>query len=329
MKLAIVGATGLVGSIMLKVLEERNIQIEKLLPVGSARSKGKEITFRGQKHTVITPEEAIDERPDAALFSAGSDISKQYAEAFTEKGTYVIDNSSAFRLRDDVPLVIPEINGTSLSKDTRLIANPNCSTIQLLMGVFPLEQKFGIERMIISTYQSVTGSGVAAVNQLDEERKGGQPEKAYPHPIDLNCLPHCDDFEDNGYTKEEMKLVNESRKILEKPELAVSPTAVRVPVKGGHSESVNLTLSKPFEIQDIRDALSAMPGVVVLDNPAENSYPMPINAEGKDEVFAGRIRKDESAKNSLNMWLVADNLRKGAATNTVQILEKLKNIALS
>lgn len=323
MKLAIVGATGLVGSVMLKVLAERKIRPEELYLVGSERSAGKEITYEGKNYKVITPDEALQKKPDVALFSAGSGVSKQYARAFTDQGTYVIDNSSAWRMEEGIPLVIPEINGDILNGKAPLIANPNCSTIQLLMGVYPLQQAFGIERMIVSTYQSVTGSGIEAVNQLDAERKGESAEKAYPYPIDLNCLPHCDNFQENGYTKEEMKLVNESQKILDDEDLGISPTAVRVPVKGGHSESVSLTLKKPFNLDEIRQAISGMPGVTLQDTPKDLNYPMPLYAEGKDEVYVGRLRKDESAHNSLNLWIVSDNLRKGAATNTVQIMETL------
>ncbi len=326
MRLALFGATGMVGRVMLQVLEERNIVAETLIPVGTERSAGREIQFSGRLFPVVTPEVALKEKPDVALFSAGSALSRELAGRLAAEGCYVIDNSSAWRMDPEVPLVIPEINAHTLQKGKYIIANPNCSTIQLLMAVHPLNEAFGIERMVVSTYQSVTGSGKKAVKQLDDERAGKQADRAYPHQIDLNCLPQCDDFLDNGYTKEEMKLVNESRKILNFPELRVTATAVRVPVKGGHSESVNLKLQKSFSISDIRQVLDAAPGVTVLDDPQSGQYPMPLYSAGKDEVFAGRIRRDESMENSLNMWIVADNLRKGAATNAVQILEELLKI---
>jgi aspartate-semialdehyde dehydrogenase len=323
MRLALAGATGMVGSVMLQVLEERNIRPDELIAVGTERSKGKTVNFNGQPVKVVTMEEALKKKPDFALFSAGSDASREWAPKFAKNNCRVIDNSSCWRLHENIPLVVPEINSHAIKDSHYIIANPNCSTIQLVMAVYPLHKAFGLIRMVVSTYQSVTGSGVAAVRQLDSERKGETAERAYPHPIDLNCLPHCDDFLENGYTKEEMKLVHESRKIMHHPEPKVTSTAVRVPVKGGHSESVNLTFSGKVETSKVREILEGVSGITVVDDPAQKVYPMPLNAEGKDDVFVGRIRKDESWENSINMWIVADNLRKGAATNAVQILEKL------
>ncbi len=325
MNLAIVGATGLVGRKMLQVLEERNIDVDALFPVATEKSAGSEIVFNGKSYKVITSEELLTKDIDVALFSAGSTVSKQLAPVLAEKGVYVIDNSSAWRMEDDVPLVVPEINPQTVTGATRIIANPNCSTIQMVMALYPLYRKFGIKRIVVSTYQSVTGTGKKAVEQLENEIKGIETEKVYPHKIFLNCLPHCDIFLENGYTKEEMKLVNETRKILGDYNIAITATAVRVPVVGGHSESVNVETDKPFELKEVYEELQKMPGVVVLDNPAGNEYPMPVLSYDKDEVFVGRIRKDFSVENGLNMWVVADNLRKGAATNAVQILELLIN----
>ena len=322
MKVAVVGATGMVGEIMRSVLEERNFPITEFLPVASARSVGKTISFQGKDYTVIGLEEAVERAPDFALFSAGGQTSLDWAPKFAAVGTTVIDNSSAWRMHPDHKLIVPEINADQLTPDDKIIANPNCSTIQMVMALAPLHKQYGIERVVISTYQSITGTGVKAVQQLEDEYNGMDGEKAYPHPIHRNALPHCDVFMDNGYTKEEMKLVNETHKILD-PNIKVTATAVRIPVVGGHSESVNLTLSQEADLDEVRELLNNTPGVVVVDDLANNSYPMPLDAEGKDEVFVGRIRKDESQENGLNLWIVADNLRKGAATNTVQIAEYL------
>jgi aspartate-semialdehyde dehydrogenase len=326
MKVAIVGVTGLVGNVMLKVLEERDFPIANLIPVASKNSVGKTITFKGQEHQVISAEQAIAAKPDIALFSAGGETSKALAPQFAAVGTTVVDNSSAWRMDPDKKLVVPEINAKYLTKEDKIIANPNCSTIQLVMALAPLHEKFGIKRLVISTYQSFTGTGVIAVKQYNLERNGFTPkedEMAYRHPIFENCIPHCDVFMENGYTKEEMKLVNETRKILNAPNIAVTATAVRVPVHGGHSESVNIEFNQPFDLNEVKGILSKTSGVVVKDDLSNASYPMPYYAKDKDEVFVGRIRKDESIANGLNMWVVADNLRKGAATNAVQIAEYL------
>lgn len=325
MKVAIIGVTGMVGQVMCKVLEERNFPITKLLPVASQKSLGKSIIFAGESHTVISIEAAIAAAPDLAIFSAGGATAKLFAPLFAAAGTTVIDNSSAFRKDKDKPLIVPEVNISSLKKTDKIIANPNCSTIQLTVALQPLYQKYGIERLVISTYQSMTGTGVKAMKQYEEEKKGELAKNpAYPHPIYQNCIPHCDTFAANGYTGEELKLINETRKILGNQDLKITATAVRVPVFGGHSESVNITLGRDFEEKELIALLGAAEGVVVIDTPAENEYPMPINAHHKDEVFVGRIRRDYSAPNTLNMWVVADNLRKGAATNAVQIAEYLK-----
>ena len=322
MKVAVVGATGMVGEIMRSVLEERNFPITEFLPVASARSVGKTIPFQGKDYTVIGLEEAVERAPDFALFSAGGQTSLDWAPKFAAVGTTVIDNSSAWRMHPDHKLIVPEINADQLTPDDKIIANPNCSTIQMVMALAPLHKRYGIERVVVSTYQSITGTGVKAVQQLEDEYNGTDGEKAYPHSIHRNALPHCDVFMDNGYTKEEMKLVNETHKILD-PNIKVTATAVRIPVVGGHSESVNLTLSQEADLDEVRELLNNTPGVIVVDDLANNSYPMPLDAEGKDDVFVGRIRKDESQQNGLNLWIVADNLRKGAATNTVQIAEYL------
>ena len=322
MKVALVGATGMVGEIMRSVLEERNFPITEFLPVASARSVGKTISFQGKDYTVIGLEEAVEHAPDFALFSAGGQTSLDWAPKFAAVGTTVIDNSSAWRMHPDHKLIVPEINADQLTPDDKIIANPNCSTIQMVMALAPLHKRYGIERVVVSTYQSITGTGVKAVQQLEDEYDGVDGEKAYPHPIHRNALPHCDVFLDNGYTKEEMKLVNETHKILD-PNIKVTATAVRIPVVGGHSESVNLTLSQEANLDEVRELLNNTPGVIVVDDLANNNYPMPLDAEGKDEVFVGRIRKDESQEKGLNLWIVADNLRKGAATNTVQIAEYL------
>jgi len=326
MKLAVVGVTGLVGTKMVRILEERNFQVDELLAVASEQSVGKEIRFRGQKLEVISMQEAIDRKPGIALFSAGGNTSLQWAPEFASVGTTVIDNSSAWRMDPDVPLVVPEINAGVLRGDHRIIANPNCSTIQMVVALAPLYQAYGIERIVVSTYQSVTGTGVKAVRQLEGEELSApeaEIERAYPHSIHRNCLPHCDVFLDNGYTKEEMKLVNETRKIFGDQNIRITATAVRVPVTGGHSEAVNVELKKDFTLEEVRRLLSDAPGIILEDDPAHEKYPMPVNAHGHDEVFVGRIRRDESCDHCLNLWIVADNLRKGAATNAIQIAEYL------
>ena len=323
MKVAVIGATGMVGEVMLKVLAERNFPVSELYPVASQKSIGKKIQFKGKQYQVIGMQDAIDSKPDIALFSAGGETSKMWAPEFAKVGCTVIDNSSAWRMDPDKKLVVPEINATELCDTDKIIANPNCSTIQLVMVLSPIHKKYGIKRIVISTYQSVTGTGIKAVQQLESERKGSNGISAYPHPIDYNVIPHCDVFLDNDYTKEEMKLVNETRKILSDDSISLTATAVRVPVVGGHSESVNIELNKNFDIKEIKKILNNMDGVTVLDNPKSNEYPMPLNAKNSDEVFVGRIRRDESQANTLNMWIVSDNLRKGAATNAVQIAEFL------
>lgn len=322
-KIAVVGATGLVGNTILRVLEESGIDIGELIPVASSKSVGKTVLFNGQSIPVCTAEEALARDIDIALFSAGGSVSKEYAPTFAANNTVVIDNSSAFRMDADKKLVVPEVNGTLLTKEDRIIANPNCSTIQMVMALAPLHKVNPIKRLVISTYQSITGTGIKAVRQLEDERSGTEGEKAYPHIIDKNCLPHCDDFSDDGYTKEELKLVNETKKILGDDRIQITATAVRVPIVGGHCESVNVEFNEPMEVSVVKELLDAAPGVIVLDNPEKNEYPMPINVAGKDEVFVGRIRKDLSNSNAINLWIVADNLRKGAATNAVQIAEHL------
>ena len=323
MKIALVGATGLVGSVMLKVLEERGFANCDLIPAASARSVGKEVTFGGRQLKVVSVEDAIAQHPQYAIFSAGSAASLQYAPQFAEVGTTVIDNSSAWRSYEHIPLVVPEINIDVVSPADRIIANPNCSTIQMVLALAPLHRQYHIHRLVISTYQSVTGTGVKAVRQLNEERAGHPCEKAYPYEIDLNVLPHGGTFEPNGYTTEETKLVNETRKILGDNTIQITATVVRVPVFGGHSEAVNVEFDQDYDLAQVRQLLTDMPGVVVLDNPDRNEYPMPRFAKDKDEVFVGRLRRDFSQPNSLNMWIVADNLRKGAATNAIQIMQKL------
>lgn len=324
MRIAVVGATGLVGREMLTVLEEFAIPIAELIPVASESSIGSTILFNGKEIKVVGMAQALSLRPDYALFSAGGNTSLEWAPKFAQLGTIVIDNSSAWRMEPDIPLLVPEVNMNSLLPDSRIISNPNCSTIQLVVALFPLHHAFGLKRVVVSTYQSVSGTGKAALQQLNEEERGIEvTNPAYKHPIHHNCIPHCDVFLENGYTKEEMKLVNESRKIMGIPNLKLTATAVRVPVFGGHSESVNICLEKPTTVEEIRNLLSNSDGVIVLDDPSNNLYPMPIKAHQKNEVFVGRIRKDESEENAFNLWIVADNLRKGAATNAVQILQKL------
>lgn len=323
MKVAVVGATGMVGEVMLKVLAERNFPVTELIPVASERSVGKTITYKNNDYKVVGLETAVSMRPDIALFSAGGGTSLEWAPKFAEAGTTVVDNSSAWRMDPTKKLVVPEINASELTKDDKIIANPNCSTIQLVMALNPLHKKYKMKRVVVSTYQSVSGTGVKAVRQLENEIAGVEGEMAYPYPIGRNALPHCDVFEENGYTKEEMKLAREPQKIMNDRSFSVSATAVRIPTSGGHSESVNVEFENDFDLADVRKLLSETPGVVVQDDTANNSYPMPIYAHDKDEVFVGRIRRDESQANTLNMWIVADNLRKGAATNTVQIAEYL------
>lgn len=322
MKVAVVGATGMVGSVMLKVLREENFPITEIIPVASEKSLGKSIEFGGLNYQVVGLQQAVEMKPDIALFSAGGETSLEWAPKFAAVGTTVIDNSSAWRMDKTKKLIVPEINGNSLTKEDKIIANPNCSTIQLVLALAPLHHLYKIKRVVVSTYQSITGTGVKAVQQLENERSEVQGEMAYPYPIDKNCLPHCDAFLENGYTKEEMKLRNETKKILDSA-IEVTATAVRVPVVGGHSESVNIEFEHEFELAEVRKTLHNTPGIVLKDNPTTNTYPMPKYAEGKNDVFVGRIRRDESQANTLNMWIVADNLRKGAATNAVQIAKLL------
>jgi aspartate-semialdehyde dehydrogenase len=324
MNIAIIGATGMVGCTMLQVLEERDIEIENLYPVASKTSLGTKVAYRGTLYDVCLLEDAVEKDVDYALFSAGGSVSAEWAPKFAAKGIVVIDNSSAWRMDDNCPLVVPQINLDSIGPDNKIIANPNCSTIQLVMALAPLHKAFGIKRLVVSTYQSITGTGKAAVEQMEQERRNGEShEMVYAYPIDKNCIPHCDEFLGNGYTKEEMKLVHETRKILGVPDLPVTATAVRIPVVGGHSESINVAFENEFNMADITSLLQRTEGVDVEDDIANNLYPMPINAQGKDTVMVGRIRRDESQPNTLNMWVVADNLRKGAATNAVEILEQL------
>lgn len=320
MKVAVVGATGMVGSVMLQVLAEQKFPYSELLMVASENSVGKQITFQDQTYVVIGLETAIAAKPDIAIFSAGGETSLQWAPRFAEVGTVVIDNSSAWRMDPTKKLIVPEINGHLLSKSDLIIANPNCSTIQLVMTLAPLHERFKVKRVVVSTYQSITGTGVKAVQQLENERNGMSGEMAYKYPIDKNCIPQCDVFNDNGYTKEEMKLTNETKKILD-PSILVTATAVRVPVVGGHSEAVNIEFENEFDLQEVKAILAATPGITVQDDLNAYEYPMPRFAEGKDDVFVGRIRRDESQANTLNLWIVADNLRKGAATNAVQIAQ--------
>jgi aspartate-semialdehyde dehydrogenase len=319
MKLAVVGVTGLVGRTILKVLVEKGFKVDSMIPVASAASFGKIIDFMGEKIEVKGIEEAIELNPGIAIFSAGSSISRRYAPEFARAGTTVIDNSSAWRMHKDIPLVVPEINADILTRDHRIIANPNCSTIQMVMALAPIHSQYGIKRIVVSTYQSVTGSGFKGMRQLENERSGIKGENAYPHAIDLNLIPRAGDFTASGYTSEEVKLVNETRKILRDQSIRITATAVRVPVTGGHSEAVNLELSKPFDINDIRSLLKSSKGIVVEDDPEKDIYPMPVKAFDSDNVFVGRIRRDDSLENGLNLWIVSDNLRKGAATNAVDI----------
>ena len=326
MKIAIVGVTGLVGQVMQQVLTERKIQADEWILVASERSVGKQLTWEGKEYTLITNQEAVDAKPDIAIFSAGGSVSLEWAPKYADVGCFVIDNSSAWRMDPSKKLVVPEINGDQLTIEDKIIANPNCSTIQMVLALSGIHRKYGLNRLVISTYQSYTGTGSLAVHQYNTERANQEvkgEDRAYPHPIFANCIPHCDIFLDNDYTKEEMKLVNETQKILSDDSIKITATAVRVPVNGGHSEAVNIELTKPYEMSDMRELLAATPGVVVMDDLANNHYPTPLHAHHKDEVFVGRIRRDDTVKNGLNLWIVSDNLRKGAATNAVQIVEKI------
>ncbi len=324
MRVAVIGATGLVGQAMLKVLAERKFPVSELLPAASDRSAGRRVAFDGRDENLLTMEEALAAEPDIALFSAGADVSLQWAPRFAKSGCYVIDNSSAWRMAEGVPLVVPEVNEQALAKEQHIVANPNCSTIQLVMALKPLQDRYGLGRVVVSTYQSVTGTGLVGVSQLMAERRGEINREAYKHLIDQNCIPQIDDFTSDGSTKEEEKVKNESRKILGLPGLKINCTAVRVPTIGGHAESVNIQLMKPFEIEEVRSLLRAQRGVVVQDDPDHQHYPMPAYVQNRDEVFIGRIRHDDSIENGLAMWIVADNLRKGAATNAVQIAEAIE-----
>lgn len=328
MKLAVVGATGLVGSEILEVLDEHNFPFDELLLVASERSAGKKMTFKGKEYTVMGLKQAVSEKPDIAIFSAGGSTSLEWAPQFAAVGTIVIDNSSAWRMDPTKKLIVPEINAKDLRIDDRIIANPNCSTIQMVVALNLLRERYGIKRIVVSTYQSVTGTGKAAVDQMMAERAGQAAEMVYPHKIDLNVLPHIDVFQPNGYTKEEMKMINETKKIFGDDSIQVTATTVRIPTMGGHSESVNVEFHQDFDLEEVREILRKTPGVILQDDPANYVYPMPLTAHKKDEVFVGRLRRDESQPNTLNMWIVADNLRKGAATNAVQIAEYLMEHSL-
>lgn len=321
MKVALVGATGLVGQKMLEILEERDFPIDILLPVASARSVGKKIRFKNNEFGVVSMEDAIKAKPDIALFSAGGSVSLEFAPKFAEVGTIVIDNSSAWRMDSTKKLIVPEVNGHTLNAEDKIIANPNCSTIQLVVALKPLHEAFKIKRIVVSTYQSVTGSGKGAVDQLNGEREGKETPKVYPHRIDMNALPHIDVFQKNGYTKEEMKMTNETKKIMDDDSIQLTATCVRIPTVGGHSEAVNIEFEEEYSLEGIYDLLNKAEGITVVDNPSQNEYPMPLNAHDKDDVFVGRIRRDETQPKTLNMWIVSDNLRKGAATNAIQIAE--------
>ena len=321
MKTVVVGATGLVGRVMMKVLEERDFPVSQLIPAASQKSVGKEVIFRGKPVKIVSVMEAVEANPVFAIFSAGASTSKEWAPVFAKKGAIVIDNSSAWRMDKNVPLIVPEINSHVLKSGDKIIANPNCSTIQMVMALAPLHRKYRIRRLVVSTYQSVTGTGVKAVNQMENERKGIKGEMAYPHPIDMNCFPHGGTFQSDGYTTEEQKLLDETRKILEDQTIQLTATVVRIPVVGGHSEAVNVEFEKDFDIDEVVSLIGNFPGVVVYDDPSENKYPMPILSHNRDEVFVGRIRRDLSREKCLNMWIVSDNMRKGAATNAIQIAE--------
>lgn len=322
MKVAVVGATGMVGNVMLEVLKEQNFPVTELIPVASEKSVGKSVEYNGNSYTVVGLQTAVDMKPDVAIFSAGGETSLEWAPLFAEAGTTVIDNSSAWRMDTTKKLIVPEINGNELTSSDKIIANPNCSTIQLVMVMAPLHKKYGIKRAIVSTYQSITGTGVKAVEQMENERSGKEGDMAYKYPIDKNCIPQCDVFLENGYTKEEMKLTNETKKILDSA-INVSATAVRVPVVGGHSEAVNIEFQHDFDLSEVKNLLENTPGITLQDDPSNYVYPMPKYAQHKNDVFVGRIRRDESQANTLNLWIVADNLRKGAATNAVQIAHLL------
>ncbi|WP_370088916.1 aspartate-semialdehyde dehydrogenase [Ekhidna sp.] len=321
MKVAVVGASGLVGQKMLQIMSERNFPVDELLPVASERSVGKSISYNGKEYTILSMEDAIAAKPDIALFSAGGSVSLEFAPKFAEVGTVVIDNSSAWRMDASKKLVVPEVNGDVLRIDDRIIANPNCSTIQMVVALKPLHDAFKIKRIVVSTYQSVTGSGKGAVDQLEGERSGKDIQKVYPHKIDMNALPHIDVFQENGYTKEEMKMVKETMKIMGDDSIKVTSTCVRIPTIGGHSEAINVEFENEYTLEQVYSLLSKAPGVTVVDDPSKNEYPMPLSAHDKDDVFVGRIRRDETQPKTLNMWVVSDNLRKGAATNTIQIAE--------
>lgn len=321
MKIAVVGATGMVGRAMIKVLEERNFPVTQFIPAASAKSVGKEIIFKGKPFKVVSVMEAVEAKPDFAIFSAGGTTSKEWAPAFADNGTVVIDNSAAWRMTEGIPLVVPEINSGVIKKGDRIIANPNCSTIQMVMALAPLHKAYKIKRVVVATYQSVTGTGVKAVAQLENERKGIKGEMAYPHQIDMNCFPFGGSWLPSGYTTEEQKLVDETRKILDDKTIQVTATVVRIPVTGGHSEAVNVEFEKEYDLDDVRKLLTDFPGIIVYDNPSEHKYPMPIISHGRDEVFVGRLRRDFSKEKCLNLWIVSDNIRKGAATNAVQIAE--------
>lgn len=323
MKIAVIGVTGMVGGVMLEVLKERNLPITEFIPVASERSVGKEIEFKGSNYKIVSMADGVAAFPEIAIFSAGGGVSKEWAPKFAAAGTFVIDNSSAWRMDADKPLIVPEINADELSESDKIIANPNCSTIQMVVALNPIHKKYGIKRLVISTYQSVSGTGVAAVRQMNDEREGKEAIMVYPYPIDQNCLPHGGDFTEDGYTTEEIKLVNETRKILRDDSIQVTATVVRVPVVGGHSESVNIETERPFDLSELVDLLKQTPGVVVQNDHSKNEYPMPFYAQHKDDVYVGRIRRDNSIEHGLNMWIVSDNLRKGAATNAVQIAEYL------
>ncbi len=321
MKVAVVGASGLVGQKMLQIMSERNFPVEELIPVASEKSVGKTIEYNGKDYTIVSMSDAIAAKPDIALFSAGGSVSLEFAPKFAEAGAVVIDNSSAWRMDASKKLIVPEVNGNALRIDDRIIANPNCSTIQMVVALKPLHDAFKIKRVVVSTYQSVTGSGKGAVDQLEGERAGKDIQKVYPHKIDMNALPHIDVFQDNAYTKEEMKMVNETIKIMGDDSIKVTPTCVRIPTVGGHSEAINVEFENEYFLEQVYSILDKAPGVTVVDDPSKNEYPMPLNAHDKDDVFVGRIRRDESQPKTLNMWVVSDNLRKGAATNTIQIAE--------
>tara|TARA_B100001063_G_C16711602_1_gene528322 strand:- start:280 stop:1260 length:981 start_codon:yes stop_codon:yes gene_type:complete len=322
MIVAVVGATGMVGQVVLKVLIEEGFPVTKLIPVASAKSIGSKINFNGKDFSIVGINEALQQKPDIAIFSAGGSLSLEWAAKFAEIGTYVIDNSSAWRMDPTKKLIVPEVNGKTLTKMDKIIPNPNCSTIQLVLVLKPLHDMYRVKRVLISTYQSITGTGVKAVQQMENERSGNETEMAYPYEIDKNCIPQCDVFEENGYTKEEMKLTNETKKILD-PKINVSATAVRIPVVGGHSEAVNIEFEDEYKLDELRKVLASMPGVIILDDPDNQVYPMPIHAEGKNDVFVGRIRRDETQAKTVNLWIVTDNLRKGAATNAVQIAKQV------